>query len=148
MWIVIIALLLITNPKEEAKELERLDNIVLDVQQALNNKEYSHAIRIADSIDYQRYDVEMERKWDIERDYWVEKVLEEATANGVDLEYMPSPDIDRANDESSDSEEATGGFVEGFKDSLQSGLDAAQENIDEFNHTLNGEESNNSDTKE
>ena len=39
MWIVIIALLLITNPKEEAKELERLDNIVLDVQQALNNKE-------------------------------------------------------------------------------------------------------------
>ena len=148
VWIVIIMILVITNPKEEAKELERLDNIVLDVQQALDNGEYSHALRIADSIDYQRFDVEMERKWDIERDYWVEKVLEEATANGIDLEYTPTPDIDNANDEPSDSEDVTGGFVEGFKDGLQPGLDAAQENIDEFNRILNGEESSNSDTKE
>ena len=146
--IVIIVSLAITQPKEEAKELERLDNIVLDVQQALDNGEYPHALRIADSIDYQRFDVEMERKWDIERDYWVEKVLEEATANGIDLEYTPTPDIDNANDEPSDSEDVTGGFVEGFKDGLQPGLDAAQENIDEFNRILNGEESSNSDTKE
>lgn len=148
VWIVIIMILVITNPKEEAKELERLDNIVLDVQQALDNGEYSHALRIADSIDYQRYDMEMERKWDIEREYWVEKVLEKATENGIDLEYTPTPDIDRANDEPSDSENGTGGFVEGFKDGLQPGLDAAQENIDEFNRILNGEESSDSDTKE
>lgn len=148
VWIVIIMILVITNPKEEAKELERLDNIVLDVQQALDDEEYSHALRIADSIDYQRYDMEMERKWDIEREYWVEKVLEEATENGIDLEYTPTPDIDKANDEPSDSENGTGGFVEGFKDGLQPGLDAAQENIDEFNRILNGEESSDSDTKE
>lgn len=147
-WIIIIVFLAITEPKEEAKELERLDNIVLDVQQALDNGEYSHALRIADSIDYQRYDVEMERKWDIEREYWVEQVLEKATANGMDLEYTPTPDIDRANDEPSDSENGTGGFVEGFKDGLRPGLDAAQENIDEFNRILNGEESSDSDIKE
>lgn len=148
VWIVIIVSLTITEPKEEAKELERLDNIVLDVQQALDNGEYSHALRIADSIDYQRFDVEMERKWDIERDYWVEKVLEEATANGIDLEYTPTPDIDNANDEPSDSEDVTGGFVEGFKDGLKSGLDATRENIDEFSRILNGEKSSDSDTKE
>lgn len=103
VWIIIIAALLITGPKEEAAELERLDNIVLDVQEALENEEYSHALRIADSIDYQRYDVEMERKWDIEREYWVEKVLSEAAEQGINLEYTPNEDIDNANDDSSDN---------------------------------------------
>ena len=42
----------------------------------------------------------MERKWDIQREYWVDKVLEEAAKNGIDLEYTPTPDIDKANDAS------------------------------------------------
>ena len=99
LWILIIVPLLISSPKEEAKEIERLDNIVLDVQQALESGEYTHALRIADSIDYQRYDVEMERKWDLEREYWVEKVIEEAAENGINLEYAPTPDVDKANDD-------------------------------------------------
>lgn len=97
-WIILIAGLLISGPKDEAAELERLDVIVSEVQDALEHKEFSHALRIADSIDYQRYDVEMERKWDIEREYWVEKVLAEASAHGVELEYTPTDDIDNAND--------------------------------------------------
>lgn len=148
VWIIIIVSLMITGPKEETKEIERLDNIVLDVQRALESGEYAHALRIADSIDYQRYDVEMERKWDLEREYWVEKVLEEAAANGVDLEYTPTPDVDRANDEPSDDENNNGGFVEGFKEGMQSGLDTSKENIDEFNRILQGEESSDSDAKE
>lgn len=125
-WIIIIATLLITGPKEETAELERLDNIIIDVQEALNNDEFSHALRIADSIDYQRYDVEMERKWDLEKEYWVEKVLTEAAEHGVDLEYTPSSDIDNAND---DSEEESGddainsGFIKGFIDGLKSSMD-------------------------
>lgn len=148
VWIVIIASLMITNPKEEAKEIERLDSIVLDVQQALESGEYAHALRIADSIDYQRYDVEMERKWDIEREYWVDKVLEEATENGEALEYTPTPDVDNANDEPSDGEDTSGGFVEGFKEGMLPGLDAAKDNINEFNRILNGEESSDRDAKE
>ena len=147
LWIVIIASLMITGPKEETKEIERLDSIVLDVQRALESGEYAHALRIADSIDYQRYDVEMERKWDIEREYWVDKVLEEAAANGVILEYTPTPDIDKANDEPSDSNDTSGRFVEGFKDGMQPDLNAAKEKIDEFNRILNGE-SGDSDAKE
>lgn len=98
VWIILIAGLLISGPKDEAAELERLDDIVSEVQDALEREEFSHALRIADSIDYQRYDVEMERKWDIEREYWVEKVLSEASAHGVELEYIPTDDIDNAND--------------------------------------------------
>ena len=148
LWIVIIVSLMITAPKEETKEIERLDNIILDVQQALESGEYAHALRIADSIDYQRYDVEMERKWDLEREYWVEKVLEEAAANGMELEYKPTPDVDRANNESSDGKDNNGGFVKGFKEGMQPGLDTAKETIDEFNRILNGEELSNSDAKE
>lgn len=148
VWIVILVSLAITEPKKEEKEIERLDNIVLDVRQALDHGEYAHALRIADSIDYQRYDVEMERKWDIEREYWVEKILEEAGKNGVDIEFTPTPDIDKANDEPSDSEDNDNGVGKGFKEGVQSGLDAAKENINEFNRILNGEEPDSSSATE
>ena len=99
LWIIIIVSLIISDPKEEAAEIERLENIVIEVQEALDDQEYKHALRIADSIDYQRYEVEMERKWDIERAYWVEIVLEEAANKGIQLEYTPITDVDNANDE-------------------------------------------------
>lgn len=138
----------IIGPGAEKKELHRLDNIVIEVQAALDNQEFKHALRIADSIDYQRYDVEMERKWDIQREYWVDKVLEEASKKGIHLEYIPTPDIDKANDESNAEEDDNGGFVEGFEEGLQPGLDAAKENIDEFNHITNSEETTGDQNKE
>ena len=136
LWIVIIVSLSISEPKAEAKEIERLENIVIEVQLALDNNEFKHALRIADSIDYQRYDIEMERKWDIQREYWVEKVLEKASENGFQLEYIPSQDIDKANDEQDDSK-SDGGFIEGFNEGLQSGLDEAEKSIEEFNSIMN-----------
>lgn len=138
LWIILIIYINISGPREEAKENERLENIVVEVQAALENEEYRHALRIADSIDYQKYDVEMERKWDIEREYWVEKVLETASENGLDLEYTPGPDVDNANDESTD-EASSGGFAEGFERSMQSGRDDIKGSIDEFNRIMNGE---------
>lgn len=135
VFIITIISLSITEPKAEAKELERLKNIVSEVQTALNNKEYKLALRIADTIDYQRNDVEMERKWDIQREYWVEKVLETASQNNVFLEYIPSDDVDNANNNLS-KEDVNGGFVEGFKEGLQPGLDSAKENIEIFSQQM------------
>lgn len=126
-FVVFLAIILIPlSKKEEAAELERLDNIILDVQEALDNEEYSHALRIADSIDYQRYDVEMERKWDLEKEYWIEKVLAEAAKHGIDLDYTPSTDIDNANDDLEDEsgdDTLNSGFIKGFIDSLKSSID-------------------------
>lgn len=101
LFAVIVISFNIFAPKDEAKEIERLEAIVVEVQDALDKGEYKLALNNADSIDYQRFDVEMERKWDIQREYWVDKVLEKAAENGVALEYTPSPDIDKANDETS-----------------------------------------------
>ncbi len=133
-WIPIVLLAwVVLNFVEEPKEIKRLEAIVVEVQEALENGEYKLALNYADSIDYQRFDAEMEQKWDIEREYWVDKVLEEATANGVDLEYMATPDIDRANNEPVTRDSINSGFVEGIKESVQSGVDATEENINEFN---------------
>ena len=125
--------------KDETKHIDQLEHIVIEVQEALERDEYKHALRIADSIDYQRYDVEMERKWDIERKYWVDKVLEVASENGVELDYSPSNDIDNANKEPTDKSSG-GGIISGFKEGVESGLDSAQENIDEFNRIMNDKE--------
>ncbi len=133
--IIVIIISSLNEPKREAAELERLESIVIDVQTALENKEYKHALRTADSIDYQRYDIEMERKWDLRKEYWIEKVIEEAARNGVKLEYVPSSDIDKANDEPKKAD-TSGGFVEGFKDGVQPGIDSFNEAIDEFNQTI------------
>ena len=97
LFIVIMIWAAVSTPKDEAAEIERLEEIVVEVQKAIDNGEYKHALRIADSIDYQRYDIATERKWDIEREYWVDKVLEIALENGVELEYTPTADIDNAN---------------------------------------------------
>lgn len=132
------ASLLISSTKDEAKEIERLENIVIDVQVALDEGEYKHALRIADSIDYQRYDIEAERKWDIEREYWVDKVIEEASENGVTLDYKPTKDVDNANDDAAEEETSSGGFVEGFKEGLHSNDEEIQNNIDQFKENLNG----------
>ena len=137
LFVVVFGILGVTEPKAEKAEIERLESIVAEVQQALDNKEYKHALRIADSIDYQRYDVDMERKWDIQREYWVEKVIDAAAADGITLDYTPTPDIDKANDEpEQDNEEYAGGYVEGFVDGIESGLDEVQNNIDEFNSVM------------
>lgn len=139
VYIILVPFLIITNSEQEKQELERLDNIVVEVQTALGNEEYKHALRIADSIDYQRSDVEMERKWDIQRQYWVEKVLEEAAEKGIQLEYTPSEDIDNAND--NDEEVTTHeGFIGGLEEGLQPGLEEMEKNIDEFNSIINGED--------
>lgn len=122
LLILVIVPLIVFGPDMEAKEIERLENIVVDVQSALDNGEFKHALRIADTIDYQRYDVEMERKWDIQRAYWVEKVLEEAEKNGITLDYTPTQDIDKANDKSIDKNSSSG-FIEGVQKGLQQGSD-------------------------
>lgn len=74
-------------------------------------------------------------------------MLEEATKNGVELEYTPTPDIDKANDEPN-KEGGNGDFAEGFKEGLQPGMDDAKENVDEFNHIINGGETANDQNKE
>ncbi len=137
LLIVALIFALVASSIANTADLKRLDDIVEEVQQALSEKEYNHALRIASSIDYQGFNVEMERKWDIEREYWVDKVLTEAAADGVELEYTPVEDVDKTNNNTI-GEALNSGFTEGFSNAVQDGLDEAKKNIDEFNSIMNG----------
>lgn len=133
-WIPILVALIIlefvwiikSSEKDEAQHIADLSAVVSEVKTAIDNKEYKHALRLADSIDYRGYDTEQERKWDIEREYWTDKVIEEAAKSGVELEYTPTEDIDNANKETKPeetSEEEQRGIIEGFKEGFYSAFE-------------------------
>lgn len=91
--IVAVAIILIdtkiSGPKAEAAEIARLSAIVTDIENALENGEYKLALMNAETLEYGRYDSEQKRQWDIKRQYWIETIIEEATVNGIELEYIP-----------------------------------------------------------
>lgn len=79
---------------------------------------------------------EQSRKWEIEREYWIDKIIEEAEKNGVKIERPK----DKPKEDETDKDAKSDGFVEGFKEGVQQGIDSAKENMDEFNRIMNGEE--------
>ena len=135
----------IYSPISENKEVARLESIVAEIESQLERGEYKYALMNADALVYSGTirNEEQERQWEIKREYWIDKIIEEAADNGIILE-RPTDD----ENEDINKTYSKGGIVEGFKDGLQPGLDEVQENIDEFNRILNGEESSDSDTKE
>lgn len=80
-----------TTPDVEAQEAEvsRLETIEKDVEKAINDKEYELAMMHAKSIDYSAWQAndELERQWDIKREYLIQKVIKEAEKDGVKIEY-------------------------------------------------------------
>ena len=136
----------IYSPIDEKKEVARLDAIVEEIEIQLDEGQYKYALMNADGLVYSgaiRND-EQSRQWEIKREYWIDKIIDEAAENGIILERPKEDEIDDASEDESDA----GGFVEGFKEGLQPGLDAAKENIDEFNRIINGEESTDDQNKE
>ena len=81
----------------EDNEVKRLEELEVAVQQEIDIGDFDYALNLADTIDYQKSDIKKERKWDIQRDYWVKKVLKEAKLAGIELDYTYSEDIDNAN---------------------------------------------------
>lgn len=70
----------------EKKEIQRLDNIVIEIEAALDNGDYKLALMNADRLDFTGSDTELNRDWEIKREYWIDKVIEEAAEDGVVLE--------------------------------------------------------------
>lgn len=95
LWGVVIAIiafvaifLAIMDPIYEKKEVARLENIVDEIEVQLENGEYKYALMNADTLVYDgnMENEEQERQWKIKREYWIDKVIEEAEENGVTLE--------------------------------------------------------------
>lgn len=111
--IVLIAAILIivfsVNSNSEKKEISRLEGIVEEIQIALASSDYRLALMHADSLDYNGSDAGTERDWQIKRDYWIDKVIEEAAEDGVSLERPEDPAEDLPNEDTENQTDGEGG---------------------------------------
>lgn len=73
------------SQKNEAEE-KRLNAIVQEVDDALDNHDYKLAMRIVESMKYQTYDKERERWWGIKKESMIDEIISEAHKNGVEIE--------------------------------------------------------------
>lgn len=108
---------------DEQEEVARLEAIVVEVENALGNKEYDLAMMHAKSIDYSAWmsNDELERQWDIKRDYLIKQIITAAAEEGIEMEY-PTDTADEKDQKGSSSDY-------GDEESKQE----IKDNIDEFN---------------
>lgn len=115
------------NAKEEA----RLESIVNDVQEALDEDNYRLALRTAESMEYSGSDDERERWWGIQKEELIVTVLEEASKNGIYLERASTatnaPTADIAPEPTSDGFNLLGAFSRGFKEGFSNAMDETSE---------------------
>lgn len=121
----------ISFPKDNAKEEKRLEAIVVDIEEALEQNDYKLALRNAESMEYKGHDAERERWWRIKKETLIDEIIDMAEKNGVHLERSPT-----ITDENNDNV-SKGGFIEGFMEDIKPGLDDAKENINEFTRIMN-----------
>lgn len=84
----------IYSPISEKKEVARLEAIVDEIEIQLENGEYKYALMNADGLIYDGViaNEEQARQWVINREYWIDRIIEEASQNGVFLERPTEPE--------------------------------------------------------
>lgn len=150
-YVILIGFILIgfvVTSGSEKKEIARLEVIVEEIEIALDEGDYKYALMNADNLHYTKSDTNLVREWEIKRDFYIAKVIEEAAKNGVILEEPVHEEEIPTQSKTDTSSDYSGGFVDGFIDGIQPGLDAAKENIDEFNRIMNGDEATDDKNKE
>lgn len=124
-------ILMIFNPEYDEEEVARLEAIVVEVENALEKDEYELAMLHAKSIDYDafRANDELERQWDIKREYLIKLIIDEAAEAGIVIEY-PTDTADEKDQESVSSSY-----------DYEKSKEEKQKDIDEFNQYMEEVES-------
>ncbi len=114
--------------KEEKLELERMDDIVEEIEDALEDKNYKLALMHAKTLKYTLNDEDLKKEWQIKQEYYIDKIYEEAEKNNIILEQ---PTDETADDETSgtESSKTIGDEIQGFFDEL------VQDNDDTFSES-------------
>lgn len=83
---VILIIVFTSTAISEKKEIERLESIEEKIEIALDDEDYKYALMNADSLIFDGGDAELKRDWEIKRNYWIDKIIEEAAEDGIVLE--------------------------------------------------------------
>lgn len=81
------------DAKKAVRENERLEIIEEKIEEALDEGDYRYALMNADSLIFDGGDDELERDWKIKRNYWIDRIIEEAAEDGVILERPVDAEI-------------------------------------------------------
>ena len=144
-WPILLAIILLWAklyaPIDERREIARLDAIVVEIEEQLKAGEYKYALMNADGLVYSGNikNDEQSRKWVIEREYYIDKVIEEAEKAGVILERPINKNDEDEQDtkEEQQNESQSKDIQESFSDEYYDAIRDAQDNIDLFFENVN-----------
>lgn len=87
MLVLPLALIGIANSQADKKENSRLESIVSEIELQLENGEYKHALMKANTLVYTANNSDAAHQWDIEREYWIDRIIEAANEHDIILEH-------------------------------------------------------------
>jgi len=91
---ILVGIIAISSTENDQKaENARLEAIEIQVQEALQTEDYTLALMHADRLYYGESEEKYIRDWQIKREYWINRVIEEAAKDGVILEPPVDPYI-------------------------------------------------------
>lgn len=132
-WIILFAIIFIGigiySPIDKKKEITRLDTIVEEIEKQIEDGEYKYALMNAEGLVYSgsiRND-EQSRRWRIEREYWIDKIIEEAEKDGIILERP----VDKG-DENEQDKSKSNDTKERLGEEHDDAMNEVQENINAF----------------
>lgn len=102
LFLIIFSFTFLMSSNDEKKEIARLEDIEDKIEEALEDGDYKYALMNADRLDFNGSDAGLEKDWEIKREYWISKVIEEAANNGVILEY-PTDSAEEKDTERADN---------------------------------------------
>ena len=99
--VLIIILALFSTADMEKNENARLEEIEVQLQVALEAEDYSLALMHADRLYYGENNEKHIRDWQIKREFWIKRIIEEAAEDGITLD--PPADIKNPDESTKDT---------------------------------------------
>ena len=90
---ILVGIIAISSTENDQKaENARLEAIEIQVQEALQAEDYTLALMHADRLYYGENEEKYIRDWQIKREFWIKRVIEEAAKDGIALEPPSDPE--------------------------------------------------------
>lgn len=90
---ILVGIIAISSTENDQKaENARLEAIEIQVQDALQAEDYTLALMHADRLYYGENEEKYIRDWQIKREFWIKRVIEEAAKDGITLEPPSNPE--------------------------------------------------------
>lgn len=92
-FFMLVGIIAISSTENDQKaENARLEAIEIQVQEALQADDYTLALMHADRLYYGENEEKYIRDWQIKREFWIKRVIEEAAKDGITLEPPSDPE--------------------------------------------------------